>query len=293
MEDYDPQRFESVVRFQCPECAGHVTSTIEVPEPDWADMESSSDMYGDGEYDLACPMCDANYSASVMNAGGQVEVRLLEFPGVNVDADPPFFSPENYYDEEPPDDPYAIFKDAYAAIGKILDEHGSYEDGFSLINRMCFVHYISALEGYLAETLVRGVDDDADARGRLIKADEKLRDMKIPLSDIEREPDIVRRRVRSRLRDFVYHRLVEVDKVYTEIFEIKLFADEKERTRLVEAVRHRHDCVHRSGLDRNAKRNASFAAPYVKNVAVAIEAIVQRVQRALWDKLPFLINPGA
>ena len=152
---------------------------------------------------------------------------------------------------------------------------------------MCFVQYISALEGYLAETLVQGVDDDAEARARMIKADEKLRDMKIPLSEIERESDIVRRRVRSRLRDFVYHRLIEVDRIYTEVFEIKLFADDKEKARLVEAVRHRHDCVHRSGLDRNAKRNEAFASPYVNNVAVAIETIVQRVQQALWDKLPF------
>ncbi|MDP2229049.1 MAG: hypothetical protein Q8J78_16415 [Moraxellaceae bacterium] len=280
------QRLESNVAFKCPRCGQMAAAVVDVPEPDWSMAERSSELYAEGHTEVVCPNCGADFSAYATNSGGSCEIKLDDFPGVRISCDPPYFSPEegeDWIEQEITGDPFAFFKESYHQATAVLAQHGE-DGGAHIINRMVFAQQVAALEAYLADTLIKGVVADPRALQRLIDKDKDLLAERVSLSEIARNPDLLKDRVKGYLRGLLYHNLQKVDFLYWTAFDIRVLGSKDENAHLLEAIQLRHHCVHRNGVDLDGRRLTVFTRDYVQLTADRMKALVERVQSQI---LPF------
>jgi hypothetical protein len=179
-----------------------------------------------------------------------------------------------------------IFLDSYHHTGDLLAEHGS-TDGSHLFNRLLFAQQVTALETYLGDTLFKAVINDREAMKRLVVADKNLNAMKFTLSDIAANSEIFSATVTEYIRSLVFHDLVRVDFLYRAVFGNGVLKEDIDKAKLFIAIRYRHDCVHRNGLDKTGKRLAVFTKHYVQETADLMRTFVDRIERGIHGEPPF------
>jgi len=273
------QRFETDVQFECPACGKLARTAVGIPEPNWDAAEKMSELTSDDHTEVICNECEAAFPAYVYNSAGNCDVTLDDYPDTHVSADMAFFSPEEdeWLDKEVAADPHVIFMDSFRETGEILIAHGG-EDGGQLINRMVFAQQVSALEAYLGDTLIKGVQAKPDALTRLVAADKDLNAEKFTLADIAGNPGLLGEKVAAYLRTILYHNLAKVDFLYRTALNVRVLGDKADNGLLLQAIKHRHDCVHRNGMDKDGNRLTVFTKAYVQRVADAMRILVDRIE---------------
>jgi hypothetical protein len=282
------QRLETDVRFECPICGKAAHTSVAVPEPHWGAAEKMSDLTSEDQTEVICSECGAAFPAYVYNSATGCDITLDDYPGTKVDADMAFFSPpdDEWIDRVIPDAPHDIFMDSYHHAGDILADHGG-EDGSHLINRMVFAQQVTALEAYLGDTLLKAIGKQA-TMARLLAADRQLNAERFTLADIAASPHFVEEKVKAYLRKIIYHDLRKVDFLYNTALGVRVLSDKADNAKLLQAVKYRHDCVHRNGRDENGKQLTVFTKAYVREVADVMRSLVDRIEREIFDdKLPF------
>lgn len=282
------QRFETDVQFECPACGKLAKTEVEVPEPNWGAAEKMSELSSDDNTEVVCSECETVFPAYVYNSAGDCDITLDDYPDTYVSADMAFFSPEEdaWLDKEVAADPHVIFMDSYRESGEILIVYGA-EDGGQLINRMVFAQQVSALEAYLGDTLIKGIQAKPDALTRLVAADKDLNAEKFTLADIAGNPGLLGEKVAAYLRTILYHNLAKVDFLYRTALDVRVLVDKADNALLLQAIKHRHDCVHRNGMDKDGNRPTVFTRDYVQGVADAMRALVDRIEVEVWGTLAF------
>jgi hypothetical protein len=245
------------LRFRCPnrKCSTDAVRTIvatpfEAPWPDSSD-EIDADATIAQVYPAQCESCLSSYEVEVIASVAGHEANLIGHPETPVTIqEPEDFDALAERWEIPAPHPYVIFADAYEEVRFMVRElYGSDARNGSL-HRMLFVHLFSMIEAYLADTVIGLSQRDSAVRRRLLEQLDGLREVKVPLIDAERGADLVRDSVRDHLRHQQYHRFDFVDRLYRiAIGSGILPGDKAGRADLFEAVRKRHDCVHRNGRD--------------------------------------------
>ena len=188
--------------------------------------------------------------------------------------------PEGWWEElAEVEDPHSAFLGSYRETMALLDASGSSE-GWATINRMVFSHQITALETYLADTLVNEVLKDPAAERRLVAEATDLNEQKFTLAQITNSPTLAREKVVEFLRGVIYHNIPKVDALYQIALGIKILPLIPNRRELLKAVDLRHDCVHRNGYDKQGIRHTVFTVPFVKSTADQIRQFVQAVDEA-------------
>jgi hypothetical protein len=188
--------------------------------------------------------------------------------------------PDEWVDYDVPSNPFSIFMDSYRQTSLLLVDHGK-DDGRDLVNRLVFSHLVTALEAYLGDTLINAVAGDAEVMQRLIDGDDELSKEKFTLAEIHKDPDLVERRVREFLRAILYHTLAKVDVLYTIALSIRILNLTSNKDDLFKAVKLRHDCVHRNGLDRNGSELVVFTKTFVSETANVIRSFVETIENAV------------
>jgi hypothetical protein len=188
--------------------------------------------------------------------------------------------PDEWVDYSVPDDPFTIFMNSYHHTGDLLADHGS-DNGGHLVNRMIFSHQITAMEAYLADTLINEIGADADAFQRLIDKDDDLAREKFTLAEIAKDPPLVERKVREHLRSIQYHNLARVDVLYNIALSIRILNLAQDKPILFKAVMLRHDCIHRNGFDKDGNELKVFTKAFVQDTADLIKAFVENIEKAV------------
>ena len=147
-----------------------------------------------------------------------------------------------------------------------------------MIHRMVFAQQVSALEAYLGDTLIKGVQAKPDALTRLVAADKDLNAEKFTLADIAGNPGLLGEKVAAYLRTILYHNLAKVDFLYRTALNVRVLGDKADNGLLLQAIKHRHDCVHRNGMDKDGNRLTVFTKAYVQRVADAMRILVDRIE---------------
>lgn len=192
--------------------------------------------------------------------------------------------PDDWLDYEAPANPYRVFMDSYHHTGDLLADHGGAR-GDHLVNRMIFSQQITALEAYLGDTLLNEVMRDKDAMQRLIDKDDDLTKEKFTLSEVSKDPGLVERKVRTHLREVMYHNLRKVDVLYDIALGVRILDLATDKASLFKAVLLRHDCVHRNGFDKEGNEINVFTKPFVQNAADLIKAFVEGIEKAVRFRL--------
>lgn len=188
--------------------------------------------------------------------------------------------PHEWIDYSVPDDPFSIFMNSYHHTGDLLADHGT-DNGGSLLNRMIFSQQITALEAYLGDTLLNEVMNDPAAKQRLIEHDTELVKAKFSLAEISNEINFVELKVRERLRSILYHNLAKVDVLYKISLGIRILDGANDRDGLFNAVKLRHDCVHRNGFDKDGIELQVFTKEFVQDAADLIREFVESTEKAI------------
>jgi hypothetical protein len=183
-------------------------------------------------------------------------------------------------------DPYRIFLDSYSQTDGLLASHGG-EEGNHLINRMVFAQQVSALEAYLADTLLKAVTNRKDAMERLATGDRNLNAEKFTLADLVKNPNILAEKVTSYLRSILYHDLKKVNFLYQTALDVRILRENDDNVKLLTAITYRHDCVHRNGMDKDGNRLEVFTKAYVRESADLMRSLVDRIEREIHSGLPF------
>ena len=274
-------RYEVEAEFDCPECSSEVATTVPVPEPNYA-AEDGSDMTVFGDTYASCPECGTEFHFSAWSGPHSCSLEFPDYPERKVRVGTPSYSPDDWENYATPESPYEIFVQSDAQLTEVLEEQGSPFDGADLINRMVFAHYIGALEAYLADTMLNSVETNERAFTKLLTSDDELRREKVGLVEIAKNPDWIRNRIRTYLRDVRWHNLAKADALYKVALDIDLFkilGTGKER--LFVAVQRRHDCVHRNGFDVSGHRLTVFTAGYVRDLAKLVRRLVEGIHERM------------
>jgi len=137
-----------------------------------------------------------------------------------------------------------------------------------------------SMEAYLADKLVNETEAVADAFQRLIDKDDNLAKVKFTLAEIAKDPALVERKIRE-LRTIQYHNLAKVDAVYNITLGIRILNLAQEKPTLFRAVMLRHDCVHRSGFDKDGNELKVLTKSFVQDTADLIKAFVENIEKAV------------
>jgi hypothetical protein len=89
------------------------------------------------------------------------------------------------------------------------------------------------------------------------------------------------------LRSLVFHDLERVDFLYRAVFSSGILKDDIDKGKLFAAIRYRHDCVHRNGIDKSGMRLTVFTKEYVQETADLMRAFVDRIERGIHGEPPF------
>lgn len=256
---------------------------IEVPEPHWM-ADRASDMTAEDDLDLECRECDEMFAAHVLNNGGDCEITLNDHPDVKVDAETAFYdgpAEEDWEEPEPPDNAFSVFLRSHRETWNMLKENALPTDGSSLMNRMVFAHQISAMEAFLADTVIIHVTTKPDAMKRLLGEDADLKKEKFSLAEIAADPNLVRKAVLEHLRSLMYHNIARVRVLYQTVLNIDLFKllSKDELETLMRAVVYRHDCVHRNGHTKDGEKLVVFTPEYVEQIAGITRSLVDGIEK--------------
>jgi predicted RNA-binding Zn-ribbon protein involved in translation (DUF1610 family) len=272
------------ISFVCPKCSHNVFGRVDVPEPHWM-ADRASDITAEDDIDLQCPECGDEFSAHVFNSGGDCDIALHDFPAVKVDAGQAFYDgpdSDDWDEPEPPENAFSVFLDSHRETLAMLKENSMPLSGSNLMFRMLFVHQISAMEAFLADTAINEVTSKPEAMDRLLKEDKDLMKEKFDLAQIAADPNIVRKTVIEHLRSLMYHNIGRVNALYGTVFKMNLFRmlGKDEVDILMQAIFYRHDCVHRNGYTKEGERLTVFTPEYVGKILTITHKLVDAIERA-------------
>jgi len=277
------QLFESRVHFRCPTCRHFNVQNVEVPELDYS-ADSPSDYTSNGEAILWCEACENEFPSAVWCNGSHCEFTLDDYPHVKLTGDPPLYSQDQndyWLDYDPPDDPFAICMTTLEQIGSQLTDKATHKDDPQLLNRMVFSQAITALESYLFDTLVRRVTNSRDVLVRLLNRDKVINQEKFTLQALANNERLLEEHMRKYLGSVLYHNLERVNFLYEAAFGFSMKTSEPNWETLLEGVNHRHDCVHRNGVNAEGRKLLIFGRQYVDHLIGVIKGLVRRIEHQI------------
>jgi len=218
---------------------------------------------------------------------GECTVTLDDHPDANIWADTPhYWPPEDWSFREPPAHPFDIFEETISEIREIVvaaDE----EQGSSILNRMCFAQLISALEAYLADTLINAIRGKKQRLVALVKSDNILKDRKFSLGRIAETEDFLWSVASEHLRELLYHNIPRIDPLFKAVFERPVIVGTEERAALLGLVSDRHDCVHRNGRSKDGGSPKKYTIQFVLDAINLTSSIVQSLEEDINPPYPF------
>ena len=236
--EFSPIAESLKLELKCPVCGcNFVTDALEVPSPNFlAETHAESTEYE--LYTELCPQCERPFDISIFNGfgGGSGDVDVDDDCLLGYEEQ---FGDEGYdFDKE-------LFDASHSEIAQLvyaIEDLSS--DVRGKLYRLLYAKAITNLETYLGDVLKKYVlTDEKYLRLYAEKyppfAKEKLFD----------DMDVLREKVREALDGLLYHNIWKQKGIYREVLDV----DFSEIGKLTEAVKIRHDIVHRNGKNKEGE----------------------------------------
>lgn len=249
--------------------------------------------------ELTCGKCDVTFTGHVWTDVHGTRFEMEDPRAFEVQGDMPMYEPdpEDVYAPSPPDDPHGIAHEALSQLRTLINAGDAPDLGDPQFrNRLVFSGAIAALEAYFGDTIRNAIERDKDilvrfATTNAVMSKESLR---ITMSDVQADPELLhqtveerlRRAVDAHLRAVLYHDLSKVTAIYRSALEIDLIEDDEDRKAFFTYMRLRHDCVHRNGTTPEGEKHTIFDAPFVEATVERIGRTIDRVEERVFP-IPF------
>lgn len=275
---------DAKIEFKChaDEC-GHLNSfEIEVGSPNlMAERMSDGDCIE--EHDVFCDECNAHYKVETCNGMGgitasihgeniEIEVELDDEPDLH-----DFSDYEDYlFQYEPEKLPYNRFKEANSELLGLLNAKEDSPTG--ILRRMIHSQLISILEAYLSDCLLQLIQTNLDAKVRLIQKADFVGQIAITSKDLLLDPTAAEKSFRVSIQSITYHDLGKVEKVFNIALAGSFYPTNCNfQSALIDAVKVRHDCVHRNGRSKDGMP-ISFEILEIETLQSNIAALVDHIE---------------
>lgn len=269
----------AVVEFDCqkPGCDGVVSETIWLSEPDYS-AERMSDGDAIEDHDLACPECGADYEIETVNGlGGHYATLAGETISMEIEYEPDSDDYEDFLLRyEPGNDPQAAFASAQNELLGLLTVYQPRAD--AALSRMIFSQFIAVMEAYLSDKVLQLATTQPEIKRRLAAKAGFVQNQNLKLSEVLLDPAKAENLFKIGLQSLLYHDLEKVEKLYSIAFHAAFWpTDTAIKGRLEAAVRIRHDCVHRNGMDMSGFIH-QFGENAIRELADDVAALVNHLE---------------
>lgn len=165
-----------------------------------------------------------------------------------------------------------IFDTQMRSVLELLNVQASNETLFSLLV-MLHGHTVAAVESYLASTFIHKVTNSEDLIRKLVETDPVFSKMKFTLKEIFEKQENLKLTVATYLKDLIFHDLKKVKPMFKDVLE----CDFGDISWLFEAIKTRHHCVHRAGLDKDGNR-IDISIDSIKKLVNSSSLLVHEVE---------------
>lgn len=156
---------------------------------------------------------------------------------------------EEWYQENEEKSHYDILLKHLNSIDTLLEVDVPNSAKFSLLV-MLHGYIVSAIEGYLAGVFIHLVTNSDELTRKLVESDPEFSKQKFTLKEIYEKQSTLKVTVSMYLKGLIFHDLKKIKPMYKAV----LGHDFKDISWLFEAVKIRHDCVHRAGYDKDGNK---------------------------------------
>lgn len=204
-------------------------------------------------YEDECPHCHSPYN---------FEISAWEYPiGILNSKDAQSNGAVLEYDVDVAQEPEEEWDDSWEYVepstfdefnATIIELRGMLHSGLALSSgtflKMVDAFAVTAMEAYLSGTLIKKVKENDDYLLNAAEKIKEIRDEKMNLHEVVKNPDQAKNRILENLYELMYHNLRKIKGIYEDVFGIKINYPLKD---LIAIVRRRHDIVHRNGKDKD------------------------------------------
>lgn len=161
--------------------------------------------------------------------------------------------------------PIGIFNTQMQSISELLNIKSNNETQFSLFV-MLHGHTVASVESYLASTFIGKVISSDKLIRKLIETDPVFSKTQLTLKEIYEKQEGLKFTVAKYLNDLIFHDLRKVKPMFKDVLDCEF----GNISWLFNAVKIRHHCVHRAGLDKDGNK-----------IDISIESIRELVAQSI------------
>lgn len=165
-----------------------------------------------------------------------------------------------------------IFDTQMQSVEELLEVQVSNGAQFSLLV-MLHGHTVASVESYLASTFIHKVTNSEDLIRKLVETDPVFSKMTFTLKEIFEKKENLKLTVAMYLKKLIFHDLKKVKPMFNDVLE----CDFGDISWLFDAVKTRHHCVHRAGLDKDGNR-VDVSIDSIKKLVESSTMLVHEVE---------------
>lgn len=175
----------------------------------------------------------------------ELEMECTEWSGISDQNDD--FGFFGFLDDHDGHNTAAVKINNHLVDVRLLAGVSIHEDLANKHRQMLFANVIGALEAYLYERFVQQVLSDDEKFRRFVASFPKFKDEKLTIQQIFNTLDGLRDKVKKELAEMIWHRLHDVNALFKATLSVELI----NTSPLMQAVKIRHDIIHRNGFDKD------------------------------------------
>lgn len=282
------------ISFKCnnTNCYGFINSDLlQVPLPN-SEGENHSESLEEEDYVLECPVCSKKYEVSIGCGFGRAYVYLPELDEDETKVEILTFDDISEFDSDQID----AFLTNPDSLGKFMVEIGKLrfllnsdfpkEEINQIIYKQIFSGAITCLEEYLADLLINRVLRDDDLFWKYVDVKLDSNNTKQSSKKGKKSRKGVEELVKKKLLNTVYHKIIDIDKIYSTVFDISFPAYED----VCKIIQDRHDMVHRNGKTKDGVillLHKGYINRTIDIIVRFVENLDNRINRNRNPDLPF------
>lgn len=290
MEMEEAQWEETDVSFFCPNCQDDVDGLTELPV-----------VYHDADghhlpVSVTCSACNMSFEGWVKTDWDSCEIEFDDHPEIEINASPVQGSSYDYEDEY--DQDYfewleqqerfsrPVYHAFYTTIGEVKSLASDLSDDprSQMLARMLLAQSVTALEVFLADSLILTVGGNTDAQAKLLRSkDLGIGSTQFKLADAIGVEDFARERLLQHLHAVSYHNLKKVSNLFRVGLGIDILPKGEQLDQLQAAIKIRHDCVHRNGIDRESGELHDIGRAYIMGLSEMLLTMVKSIDEKVDD----------
>lgn len=267
----------AVIMFFCKAacCGSAVEESLEVSYPNFS-AERMSDGDAIETHDVVCPECETEYEIETVN--GMAGIRAcLDGDDIRVELELDHDDYEDYLaNYEPAKDIGGAFRNSVNELLNLLTIPLATPS--SALNRMVYSQLIATMEAYLSDKILNLATEHVRLKRRIITNGDFLKEQILKVTEVLLEPDKAEKTFKIGLQSILYHDLKKVEKLYKVMLLADFWpVDPAVKTELEQAIKIRHDCVHRNGANMSGNLH-SFDGATIRTLAGYITALVDHIE---------------